>query len=839
MKSLLQDVRFGLRMLRKSPGFTAVAIITLALGIGANTAIFSLINAIMLRTLPVKDPQSLVILRWAARRAVNPKGISGGFCPGDSFEACSFSYPMFQQIHAEQKVFSGIFGFAPTRLTVNVTGRTSQLYGLFVSGDVFQTLGVSPAFGRFLNPSDDSGAAPPAVVVSYRFWKNVLGSDPAVVGKPFLVGRAPFTIVGVAPPITLELDPGIPTDFWLPLSFKALIQPYSPNTTSAANEIWLPLMARLKPGISIGQAAAATSAIFAASTTTGPEALFAPSDAPHVELPPAAYGLSFLRHEFSRPLYALLVAVALVLLIACANIAGLMLARSSARRKEIAVRGALGATRGRIIRQLLIESLLLSVTGGAAGVLLGYWGAEALAGFLARNWYMPLQVDTRPDLHVLAFTVLVSAIVGLAFGFAPVFSSGQLELVSALKEGSGSTDISRRGRTALANTLVVVQISLAVLVLVGAGLLVRTLSNLRAENVGFEPQDLLLFGVDTTYGNRTGGSLKVLHRELQEQLEMLPGVTSISYSAGPLLSGSAIRRPIFAQDQSASPILVNALPITPEFFKTMRIPLLAGRTFNAQDLEEKQSGKAPSYQPIVINEKLAHSLFGDQAPVGRLFRMGGPSAALSPLKEVVGVVGDTKYDALRAIVQPTIYSAITGDGGTFEIRTAMDPKALMPAVRATVSRFDSNLLITDMKTQMEQIDQNIYQERLIANLSSLFALLALIVACVGIYGLLSYQVTRRTHEIGIRLALGAQRGDVLRLVIRQGAILAALGVLIGIAAALAVTRYLQSFLFGVKPSDPLTIAAVACGLIAVALLASYIPARRAMKTDPMVALRYE
>ena len=436
METLFEDVRYGLRTLLKNPGFTAVAVIMLALGIGANTAIFSLINAIMLRTLPVHDPQSLVLLWTAHRPAHAPLGdYMWGGCPGDPATACSFSYPMFQQIHAEQKVFSGVFAFVPTELAVSVNQRASQVYGLFVSGDFFPTLGVHPAFGRFLNPNDDSKAASPAVVVSYRFWQNVLGRDHAAVGKSILVGKAPFTIVGVAPPASLGLDPGVPTDFWLPLSFRPAVAPYFANTT-AANSIWLLLMARLRPGVSVAQAASAISVPFAASTTNGPEAIFAPSDAPRIELPSTAHGLVSLRSAFSQPLFALLDAVGVVLLIACANIAGLMLARSTARRKEIAMRAALGATRGRIIRQLLTESLLLSVAGGSAGILLGYWGAESLATFLARNWYMPLELDTHPDLRVLAFTVLISVLVGLVFGIAPALSSGQVDLVPALKEGS-------------------------------------------------------------------------------------------------------------------------------------------------------------------------------------------------------------------------------------------------------------------------------------------------------------------------------------------------------------------------------------------------------------------
>ncbi len=834
MKSLLQDVRYGLRMLRKSPGFTAVAIITLALGIGANTAIFSLINAIMLRTLPVRDPQSLVFVTWAAKRP--PHADQGeymwGGCVAPPATSCSFSFPIFEQFHSQQQVFSGLFGYLPANVAVNAYGHASHVLGLYVSGDFFPTLGTQALLGRPLTPSDDSRAANPAIVVSSRFWQNVLGGDRAAIGKSILIGKAQFTIVGVVRPI--ELDLGIPRDFWLPLSFQSSVEPGLPKTT-ASNAIWVQLMARLKPGISVAQAASAMSAMFAASTTHGPEAIFAPRDQPRIELPTAAHGLASLRDSFSQSLFAIFAAVALVLLIACANIAGIMLARSTARRKEIAMRSALGATRIRIMRQLLTESLLLATAGGAVGILLGYGGAASLARFLTRNWYMPMQVDVHPDLHVLAFTALAAFGVGLLFGVVPAFLSGHVDLVPALKEGARGGGSMHGKHFTVGNALVVLQVSLAVLVLVGTGLLVRTLLNLKAVNPGFDPQNLLVFGVDTTYANRTGLELRIFNRELQERLASLPGVTSVSFSEVPLLAGGGIQGDLYPENETQSLLLADYLPVAPKFFETMRIPLLAGRTLNAQDSEQTPSHKA-TYQPVVINENLAHRLFGNQNPIGRHFHAGTPSA---PLSEVVGVVGDAKYDALRANVMPTLYAPIGNDGAAFEIRTAMDPKTLMAAIRAAVSRFDNHLLITDMKTQMEQIDQNIYPERLIANLSSLFALLALGVACVGIYGSLSYQVTRRTQEIGIRLALGAQREDVLRIVLRQGAVLAILGAAIGVAAALALTRYLQSFLFGVKPSDPATIIAVALGLIAVALLASYIPARRAMKTDPMVALRYE
>jgi predicted permease len=448
-------------------------------------------------------------------------------------------------------------------------------------------------------------------------------------------------------------------------------------------------------------------------------------------------------------------------------------------------------------------------------------------------------MNVHPDWRVLGFTLLVSALVGLGSGLAPALASERIELVRALKETAGtSSGTSHRRWLTLGNGLVVVQMTISMLVLVGAGLLLRTVVNLKTVNTGFDPKNLLLFHVYSTYSQRTGLSLGRLGLDLRDQLATQPGVISASYSSFALMQGWNSTSLIDPIGSKSSAVDTNELRVAPDFFKTMQIPLVAGRGFNPPDLLNEKFGFAPHI--AVVNESFARRFFGQQRPVGQRFRFH----AAKYETEIIGVVGDAKFDQLRDDVQPTVYvpnvyTPIIDSVGEFEVRTAAAPKAMMSAIRSAITRFDPNLLIADMKTQEEQIDQNIYQERLIANLSTLFALLALIVACVGIYGLLSYQVTRRTQEIGIRLALGAQRGDVLSIVMRQGAALAVLGAVIGTGAALGVTRYLQSFLYGVKPYDPMTMIAVAFLLIAVALLASYIPARRAMRTDPMVALRYE
>ncbi|MGA7928876.1 MAG: ABC transporter permease [Candidatus Sulfotelmatobacter sp.] len=850
MHGLTQNVRYSLRQTRKSPGFTAITVITLALGIGGNSAIFGVINAVMLRTLPVKDPGRLVLLKWKAKSIPETKASSSyANCPpgsgplleggGDIISdvpldsgGCSFSFPFLEQVQNERNIFSDVAAFVPAELSVNSEGRTSREHGLFVSGDFFSTIGVRPAAGRLLDQHDDSQAAPPSIVVSHRFWQSKLSGNGAVLGKQILIGRTLFTVVGVTAPEFAQLDPGLACDLWLPLAFKAKVPPYAPKET-AADAIWIELIGRLKPKTSTGQAASALSAAFAASTTTGPEAILKTADAPQIELVTAAHGLATLRRNFSQALFALLAAVALVLLISCVNIAGLMLARSGARRKELGIRVALGATRGRIISQLLTESLLLAFMGGAVGMALGVFGSRILVSFFSRNWSMPLQLDAHPDARVFVFTLLVSVAVGVAFGLIPAFFSSRPDLVSTLKAESGSAMAGVGRSVAVGSLIVITQIALAMPVLAAAGLVARTLANLRAEDVGFNPQHLLVFRIDSTYTRKNPDTL---YRDLQQQLRSLPGVVSVSRSGVALLSNEGMAAPIVSNDQPGLEVRAHGLPMSSDFLTTMGIPLREGRIFDDGEAERARGKNDPTQ--VVVNETLVRQLFGFRDPLGKYFHLGNASG---PTYEIIGVVGDAKYGNVRDTIWPTVYTPLGdwNDPMYFEVRTAMEPNALIREIQSAINGFDSNLLIVGMKTEGEQIDEDLYQERLISVLSGLFAALALTVACIGLYGLLSFQFACRTQEIGIRLALGAEREDVVRLVLGRGAVLAIVGTLTGFAAALAITRYSQSFLFGVKPADPLTLVAVAALLVAVALIASYIPARRAAKVDPMVALRYE
>ena len=845
LDALAQDIRFALRMLRKSPAFTTVAVLTLALGIGANTTIFSLIDAVMLRSLPVRNPQQLLVPHWTAvNQPTTRSSYNWSSCPGVSGDpaapphGCTFSYPMFEQFRSRQDIFSTICAFiaAPQEhLTTN--GSVSMANGFLVSGNFFATLGTRAILGRTFGPADDSPSAKPVVMLSYAFWKSRFGGDPSIVGKLILLEKTLFIVVGVAAPGFAGLNPGLPDDLWIPLSSQPSVAPYFPKRT-AANSLWLEMMARLRPGVSLSQAQSALSVIFASSTTSGSSAMFKSNDLPRIELTSATHGLTSLRREFSQPLFFLMASVGIILLIACTNVAGLSLARVSSRRQEFAMRFTLGATRGRIARQLLTESLLTSLLGAALGIVLAYWSASALAAFLSANWYSLIDLDVRPDGLVLAFTIGVAALTSVLFGLAPALQGTRMDLGPAIK-GAASKPLALFAgrRLGFGSVLVVAQVALSIVVLAGAGLLVRTLINLEQMNVGFETDHLLLFSVDMTMAEYRmfGDDARVyqLERDLQTRFATLPSVTSVSYSMVSLLSGGSMTNDFkFPDAPLSSSFSGDELPVGPDFFETMRIPLLSGRTFTAADFQSSVKPK-----PAIINQSFAKRLFGNENPLGRSISEGDSKTAQW---QVVGVVGDAKYDSLREAIAPTIYTMKKTSGAAeFELRTKSNPTALIPSVRDAVNHLNSSLLVSDFKTQTEQIDQLLYQERLVAGLSFLFGALSLLLACIGLYGLLCYEIVRRTRELGIRLALGAQRRDLLRLVVGQGIFLVLIGVAIGIGAAIGVSRFVSSMLYGVHATDPLTFAVVSLLLLGVALLACYIPARRAMKVDPMGALRYE
>jgi predicted permease len=951
IEDLWQDIRYGLRMLRHSPGFTAVAVLTLALGIGANTAIFSLIDAVMLRSLPVEKPSELVVLRWSAHKAPRIFGyMSSGDCPNNlrfgasNPSGCSFSEPIFREIRNSNQ-FSGVAAFANSgQLSLTGNGLASMISGQLVSGDFFHTLGLKAAAGRVLELSDDSPTAASVAVLNYGYWQSSFGGARDAVGRTIELNGVAFTIVGVVEQRFTGITPGSDYDVWLPLAAGPHIS--NPRMWDDRQEKvtywWLTILGRLKAQRPMLQAQAAIGGMFrnevlhgaiplfemgggmpgppeprggggsasrqmvmggpapaggrAVSVPPGgsaqstvvvggpvpragggrgtarvqvppapvaqgqapsdganePRTLSKPDDEPTVTLVNAQTGLTGSRGRFENPLYVLMFAVGIILLIACSNVAGLMLARAAARQKEMALRLALGAGRMRIVRQLLTESLLLAATGGILGIVFASWGSHAIVSFVSNNQPRPVTLVTGLDLRVLGFTLAVSFLTGILFGLAPAFRSVRVDVTPALKEGfSASTKISRGRvrRFGIGNALVVTQVALAIVVLVGAGLLVRTLQNLRSIDVGFDSHNLVIFGIDPSLAGYKDAQIRTFYQDLQGRLAETPGVKSASYSLVPLLSGALMAAmfhwPGTPQDRQSESDL---LEIGPNFFSTMHIPFVAGRNFAAPDYEiaantASSSAPHPVPTPVIVDQAFVAKFLEKENPLGKRFGQADASqdGPGSPGYEIVGVVRDTKYNDLRREVSPMMFtpqSAAFG-GAAFEVRTAGDPQALVPAIRKTVAQIDPNLPLRDVTTESQQIDRLLFQERLVARLSGFFGLLALMLACIGLYGLLAYEVARRTREIGIRSALGAQRGDVLRLVVKQGLLLALVGAVAGIAVALGVTHYLKSMLYEVSAYDPTTIVVVSALLVVVAFAACLIPARRATNVDPMVALRYE
>jgi predicted permease len=836
-----RDLRFAARMLRKAPGFTAVAVLTLALGIGANTAIFSLLNAVMLKTMPVSRPEQLVILRWSAHSRPHNLGTSSyGDClwVPTAIQSCSFSYPIYRAVLAHTDAFSSVLAMAGAdQLDLSGNGAASIIGGELVSGNYFEALGVSSALGRTIQPSDDRPGAPPVIVLSYGYWQRAFGGTADAIGRTVRLNGAPFTIVGVIDPRFARLTPGKSHDLWIPLSQAASLEPTwnRRSRVDDATDWWLAVIGRLKPRTSLAEAQAATNLAFRNEALHGANPVFKDADDPQVALLPAQKGLVGIRQYYDQPIYILSAAVAIILVIVCANLAALLLARATAREKEMAVRLALGAGNGRIILQLLTESLLLSFAGAALGIFFADWSAQALAACISRNAYSTLFIDTRPDARVLGFAVVITLLTGILFGLAPAFRGSRINVGPALKDSSGGSAGAAKAtgrRIGLGSCLVVAQVALSVVVLVGAGLLVRTLTNLRKVNPGFDTHNLLLFGINPTLAGYKVERSQTLYRELQARLTSVPGVISASYSSDTLLSNGLWTSGVHIEGQSKdSTVQTDMLAVGAEFFETMRLPLIAGRTFSKSDF---QSGRAVA----VVNRTFGQRFLGGKNPLG--VHLGGTTPSGKDVeREIVGIVGDAKYDDLRKSVEPTAYVPLQEGAAHFAIRASIQAEALIPTVRQVVASFDDNLPLFDVRTQTETIDRLLFNERLVAQLSSVFGGLALVLACVGLYGLLSYEVARRTREIGIRTALGAQRREIFRLVLRQGLTLTIFGAIVGITAAIGVTRYLGSLLYGVAATDPLTFVTIAFTLVAVALLAGYIPSRRATRVDPMVALRYE
>jgi predicted permease len=857
-EALLQDLRYGSRMLRKSPAFTIIAVLTLALGIGANTAIFSLIDAVVFRSLPIPDPSGLLIFQWRASHGPETHGyMNFGECEDQSDQAhpfgCSLPLPFFREVEAQNDVFSHIAGFASWQdLDLSGNGPATMVRNLFVSGDYFPTLGIRAYTGRLFVASDDRPEAAPVVVLNYGYWQSAFGGSPSAIGKTIKLNGRPFTIIGVTEPKFDALTLANKYDVWTPLARRPDLIPHWRPRNDQIDSFWILIIARAKAGVPIEKAQAAVSLLFRNEMIKGiNKPIFKAEYNPSIELKSAPRGMGGSQKAILQPLYVLMLCVGVVLLIACANVAGLLLARSTSRQKEIAVRLALGAKRGRIIAQLLTESVLLSGTGGLLGLVIAIWSAKALVTMWAARSYRPMTLEAHLDWRVLAFTSGVSLLTGLVFGLAPAFRGSDIGLTSSLKASGGDAAMGtqkRRGITS-GGILVSVQMALAIVVLVTAGLLVRTLNNLKSLDPGFETRSLLLFGVDPRLAGYKGPQIDNLYRSLQEKFSALPGVKSTTYSWMPLLSGglstTSFHRPgtpIDSKDQ----VDADVLPVGPKFFATMHIPILVGQDFTEADFAAAalnggdKPGSAPT--PVIVNQLFVKKYLDGKEPVGQLFGDENPDEPGEPKYpgyRIVGVVGDAKYNQLRREIMPTFYQPNIGGDAFFELRTAGAPTAILPAVRHIVGQENPDLALFRISSASEAIDRQLVNDRMTAQLATFFGLLALLLACLGLYGLLSYEVTRRTREIGIRMAVGAQSYNVVRLVLGKALLLIAVGAMAGIAVALGVTRLLTSFLFGVNAGDPATLVGVAVLLAAVALAACYIPARRATKVDPLVALRHE
>ena len=833
LETLMLDLRYGLRMLRRSPGFTAIVVLTLALGIGANTAIFSLVNAVMLRSLPVRDPQQLVMPAWIAHNWPNGPGISSyGDCRPEKTSqgrgGCSLSYRMYQAIAADTDFFESVMAFAgPASMDVSGNGTASIARGELVSGSYFGTLGVQPAVGRILEPDDEKPGAAPVAVLDYGYWKRAFGGSPSVIGRTIRLNNVLFTIVGVANAGFTRLTPGKAIDLWVPLTeIKQLGIPWGGH--GADNGWWLAVVARLRPEISRTQAQTALNVLFVNHVLRGAKPAWKATDDPHLMLLPAEKELVGFRADYDKPLMLLLGAVGIVLLIACANVAGLMLARGAAREREMAVRLAMGAGRRRVIRQLMTESMLLSFVGAGLGALLAYVGASGLAKFFAHNSFEPMRINLHPNAPVLVFTIGVAVLTGIGFGLAPALRGARANMSLELKGSSATTTLRRRSRRfGLGSGLVAAQVALSMVVLMGAGLLLRTLNRLHNIDPGFDTKNLLLFSIAPELAGYPEEQIPQLYAQLQRRVAALPGVVSVSYASDAILDGGMWSGGVDIDGQASKRVHTQMLSVGPDYFHTMRIPLEMGRVLANADM-------GPAERAAVVNQAFVREYLAGKNPLGSHF--GDPN---TPQWTIVGVVGDTKYENLRSADAPTVFFPLTKGAAVFEVRTAATPAVFTGAVRQVVHNLNDAVPVMRMRTQTDSIDRLLFSERLVARLFGLFGGLGLVLAGIGLYGLLSYEVARRTREIGIRTALGAQRRAVWAMVVREGLVLVVVGVALGCGVALCVTRFLASLLYEVQPTDPATMAAVAGLLLIVGVIACSAPAQRALRVDPMTALRSE
>jgi len=838
MENLFKDIRYGFRGLIKRPAFTVIALVILALGIGANTAIFTLINAVVLKSLPVDKPAELVLFNDTSDEGTST--LSEGDVPAG--RSRRFSYASYQYFRAHDPSFQQLSAFrsGESRLSVRRTdapGDTAQRASAhLVSGNYFAVLGVNAMQGRVFTNEDDLPAAQPVAVISNGYWQQKLNSDPQIVGRNVLLNGTTFTIVGVMPPQFFGIRVRRSPDFWLPLVFQPQVE-LRKSYLEDKNVYWLNMVGRLKPGTDIAQAQAAVNVEFRQFLTERAGSQLSDDTRQAIQnsfvsLASGARGLSGLRTFYSQALRMLMVIVALVLLIACANVGNLLLSRAAARQAEISLRQALGASRARLMRQLLTESLLLAFIGGVFGILLAQWGVSLLVTRVAAT--TPL--DVKPDASILLFTLAISLVSGVVFGIAPALRATKTDLTSALKEKSAQ---GRKHRFNLGSVLVVVQVAVSLILLVGAGLFARSLMKLQQEDLGFNRDNVLLASVDTRLAGYKPNELSAVYRQLYDRLSALPNVQSVTMASYSPLQGTGTNSTITvrgytpAKNEDTS---VSDIQVGPNFCETMGIPVLMGRDISLQDTPN-------SPRVAVVTRAFAQSYFHDENPIGR--RATFEEDSDKDDFEIVGVVGDAKYDSVKEKADRTVYRPIlqVQDQQTFnnvfELRTLGDPLGLSAEVRAAIAQVNDKLPIGSINSLRVQTDEALKQEKLIAQLVSFFGLLGLLLSCVGLYGIMAHAVVRRTNEIGIRMALGAERRDIIWMVLKESLLLVGIGLVVGIPAAWGAAHLIASQLFGVNPTDPVTLLTAVVSLTLVAASAGYLPARKASRVNPLIALRYE
>jgi macrolide transport system ATP-binding/permease protein len=839
LESLLQDLAYAFRAMRRVPLVSAAAVISLALGIGANTAIFSLIDAVMLRSLPVRSPQELVQIGWIAKpwpqQFVSTTSGRGVMMFGQNV-ALPFSLDTYQRIRSESVTLAAVAGrmdLFSSAVVVVARGRADTAHGNLVSGNFFDTLGVAPAAGRLFADADDREGAEPVAALSYSYWTRRFAADPGVIGTAALINGTSYTIVGVTDRAFDGVVVGMAPEVYVPLHCHPLItarEGFDRNVLHTPWWWWVEIIGRRKPGIAEQQVRAELTTLFRQSLTPMGSEPVKPENYPRLVVGSPDDIQNGVRTQFSRPLVVLMTMVGFVLLIACANIANLLLARAVARKKEMAMRLALGARPRRLFRQMMVESVLLAATGGALGLAIAHWGTGVLVKLVSSETN-PLTLDVRADGRVLLFLIAVSVTAGILFGVVPAIQSSRVDVNSLLKASSGE-----RGRFRLGRALVILQVAVSLALLMGAGLYVRTLWNLRHTALGFNAENVLVFHLAPKRGGYNGDKLLRLIDRVSERIDAIPGVRSVAYSHVGLLNQLQTSGPVQVAgellDRSKSVLI---LYVSPGFFEAMQIPVMAGRT-----VREGDGGNAP--RVAVANEAMARQYFGQASPIGRqvLYFMDKYKAPM----EIVGLVKDAKYTSVTAAIRPVLYLPYAQNlegvqEAVFEVRTTGDPRAVSSAIRELVQRVDPELPVFDMTTETALRDQNLRDQRLLADLAAAFAVLALLLAALGLYGAISYSISRRTGEIGIRMALGANRGRVVAQVLGECFLVVGVGMTIGMGLALAGTRLIASQLYGLQPRDPATMAAAAGLIVVVTAAASFVPARRASRLDPMAALRQE